>query len=65
MEIRIDEILLADYFCFIDEKNDNEFLSEEASDKLLDFLIEDVKEDDEIGKGLALLARLLKAAANK
>lgn len=56
---------LADYFCFIDKENDNEFLSEEARDNLVDFLIEDVKEDDEIGKGLALLARLLKAAANK
>lgn len=55
---------LADYFCFIDEKNDNDFLSEEASDKLLDFLIKDI-EDDEIGKGLAVLAKILKAAANK
>lgn len=56
---------LADYFVFVDKNNDNKFLSEEARDNLVDFLIEDVKEDDEIGKGLALLARLLKAAANK
>lgn len=55
---------LADYFCFIDEKNNNEFLSEEASDKLLDFLIKDI-ENDEIGQGLALLAKLLKTAAGK
>lgn len=55
---------LADFFCFIDEKNDNEFLSEEASDKLLDFLIKDI-EDDEIGQGLAVLAKILRAAANK
>lgn len=56
---------LADYFVFVDKNNDNKFLSEEARDNLVDFLIEDFKEDDEIGKGLALLARLLKAAANK
>lgn len=55
---------LADFFCFIDEKNNNEFLSEEASDKLLDFLIKDI-ENDEVGQGLALLAKLLKAAAGK
>lgn len=55
---------LADFLCFIDKKNDNEFLSEEASDKLLDFLIEDIK-DDEIGQGLAVLAKILKVAANK
>ena len=55
---------LADFFCFIDEKNNNEFLSEEASDKLLDFLIKDI-ENDEIGQGLALLAKLLKTAAGK
>lgn len=55
---------LADFLCFIDEKNDNEFLSEEASDKLLDFLIKDI-ENDEIGQGLAVLAKILKAAANK
>lgn len=55
---------LADFFCFIDEKNNNEFLSEEASDKLLDFLIKDI-ENDEIGQGLALLAKFLKAAAGK
>nr|DAJ67181.1 MAG TPA: hypothetical protein [Caudoviricetes sp.] len=55
---------LADFLCFIDEKNDNEFLSEEASDKLLDFLIKDI-ENDEIGQGLAVLAKILKAVANK
>ena len=44
---------LADFLCFIDEKNDNEFLSEEASDKLLDFLIKDI-ENDEIGQRLAV-----------
>lgn len=53
---------LADYLCYIDKKNDNEFLSEEASDKLLDFLIEDI-EDDEVGRGLSLLAKILKVAA--
>ena len=56
---------LADYFCFIDTENDNEFLSEEASDKLLDFLIEDIKDDDAVGQGLALLAKVLLANANK
>lgn len=55
---------LADFLCFIDKKNDNKFLSEEASDKLLDFLIKDI-EDDEIGQGLAVLAKILRAAANK
>ena len=55
---------MADFLCFIDEKNDNEFLSEEASDKLLDFLIKDI-ENDEIGQGLAVLAKILKAVANK
>lgn len=55
---------LADYLCYIDKKNDNEFLSEEASDKLLDFLIADI-EDDEIGQGLAVLAKILKVATGK
>ena len=56
---------LADYFVFIDMNNDNKFLSEEASDKLVEFLIEDFKEGDEIGKGLALLAKILKDAAKE
>ena len=56
---------LADYFVFIDKANDNKFLSEEASDKLVEFLIEDYKEGDEIGKGLALLAKILKDAAKE
>lgn len=56
--------LLADYFCFINKENDNEFLSEEANEKLVDFLIEDI-ENDEIGQGLALLAKILRAATNK
>lgn len=56
---------LADYFVFIDKNNDNKFLSEEASDKLVEFLIEDFKEGDEIGKGLALLAKILKDAAKE
>ena len=55
---------LADYLCYIDKKNDNEFLSEEASDKLLDFLIEDI-EDDEMRQGLGLLAKIVKVAAGK
>ena len=55
---------LSQFFCFIDDKNNNELLSEEASDKLLDFLIKDI-EDDEIGHGLAVLAKILKAAASK
>ena len=56
---------LADYFAFIDKANDNKFLSEEASDKLVEFLIEDYKEGDEIAKGLALLAKILKDAAKE
>lgn len=56
---------LADYFVFIDKANDNKFLSEEANDKLVEFLIEDYKEGDEIGKGLALLAKILKDAAKE
>ena len=55
---------LADFFCFIDKKNNNEFLSEEASDKLLDFLIKDI-EDDEIWHELVVLVKKLKAAARK
>lgn len=55
---------LADFFCFIDEKNNNEFLSEEASDKLLDFLIKDI-EDDEIWHELVVLVKKLKVAARK
>lgn len=55
---------LSQFFCFIDEKENYKLLSEEASDKLLDFLIEDIK-DDEIGQGLAVLAKILKVAANK
>lgn len=55
---------LSQFFCFIDDKNNNELLSEEASDKLLDFLIEDI-EDDKIGQGLAALAKVLKVAASK
>lgn len=56
---------LADYFVFIDKNNDNKFLSEEVRDKLVEFLIEDFKEGDAIGKGLAVLAKILKAAANE
>lgn len=56
---------LADFFVFIDKNNDNEFLSEEARDNLVDFLVEDFKEDDKVGQALALLRELLKAAAGK
>lgn len=56
---------LADYFVFIDKDTDNEFLSEEARDNLVDFLIEDFKEDDKVGQALAFLRELLKAAAGK
>lgn len=56
---------LADYFCFIDRENDNEFFSEEASKKLLDFLSEDLEKSDAIGKGLALLVKALLANTNK
>lgn len=56
---------LADYFCFIDTENNNEFFSVESKEKLLDFTIEDIK-DDEVRLGLANLAKiLLKKAANK
>lgn len=57
--------LLADFFVFIDKNNDNEFLSEEARDNLVDCLVEGFKEDDEVGQALALLRELLKAAAGK
>lgn len=56
---------LADFFCFIDNKNNNEIFSEEASRKLLDFLSEDLEKSDAVGQGLALLAKALLAAANK
>lgn len=56
---------LADYFVFIDKDTDNEFLSEEARDNLVDFLIEDFKEDDKVGQALALLRELVKATAGK
>lgn len=56
---------LADYFVFIDKDTDNEFLSEEARDNLVDFLVEDFKEDDKVGQALALLRELVKAAAGK
>ena len=56
---------LADYFVFIDKDTDNEFLSEEARDNLVDFIVEDFKEDDEVGQALALLRNLLKAAVGK
>lgn len=56
---------LADYFRFINEDGNYKILSEEASDKLLDFLTEDFR-DDEIGRGLALLAKaLLRNARNR
>lgn len=56
---------LADFFVFIDKNNNNEFLSEEARDNLVDCLVENFKEDDEVGQALALLRELLKAAAGK
>lgn len=59
---------LADFFVFVDNNNNNnnnEFLSEEARDNLVDFLVEDFKEDDKVGQALALLRELLKAAAGK
>ena len=56
---------LADYFRFINEDGNYKVLSEEASDKLLDFLTEDFR-NDEIGRGLVLLAKaLLRNARNK
>lgn len=57
---------LADFFRFINEENNYKLLSEEASDKLVGFLIEEIK-DDEIGRGLAILVKALKknAAKNK
>lgn len=56
---------LADFLRFIDTENNNEFFSVEAKEKLLDFTIEDIK-DDEVRRGLANLAKiLLKKATNK
>lgn len=56
---------LADFLHFIDTENNNEFFSVEAKEKLLDFTIEDIK-DDEIRRGLANLAKiLLEKSTNK
>lgn len=67
-ETNLEKILnnrLADFFQREDEEENYELLSEEASDKLLEYLLDDIKEDDEIGQGLAFLAKILKAAAGK
>ena len=66
-ETNLEKILntqLADFFKRVDSQANYELLSDEARDKLLDFLIADI-EDDEIGQGLAVLAKILRAAANK
>ena len=67
-ETNLEEVVntqLSKFFCFIDEKENYKLLSDEASDKLLEYLLDDIKEDDEIGQGLAFLARMLKDAAKE
>lgn len=56
---------LSDYFCFIEKVNDNKFLSKEASNKLLDFLSDDLEKSDAIGQALALLAKTFLANDSK
>lgn len=56
---------LSQFFCYMDDKNNHELLSDEAGDKLLEYLLDDIKEDDKIGQGLSILAKILKAAASK
>ena len=60
---------LAGFFCFIDDKNNNEILSKEVSDKLLDFLSDDLENSDAnidaTERGLALLAKAFLANASK
>ena len=56
---------LAQFFCFIDEKANHELLSEEAGDKLMEYLLEDIEEDDKVGQASLLLRELVKAAAGK
>lgn len=56
---------LADFLRFIDEDNNQGFLSVETKEKLLDFFIENIK-DDEIRRRMKSLAEaLLKKVANK
>lgn len=66
-ETNLEKILntqLADFFKRIDRQANFELLSDEARDKFLEYLLDDI-EDDEIGQGLAILAKILKAAASK
>ena len=67
-ETNLEKILntqLADFFKRIDRQANFELLSDEARDKFLEYLLDDIKDDDEIGQGLAVLVKILKAAANK
>ena len=56
---------LSDFFCFIEKVNDNKFLSKEASNKLLDFISDDLDKSDALEQALARLARAFLANANK
>lgn len=56
---------LSQFFCYINDENNHELFSDEAGDKLLEYLLDDIKEDDKIGQGLSILAKILKGAANK
>lgn len=67
-ETNLEKILntqLADFFKRVDSQANYELLSDEARDKFLEYLLDDIEDDDEIGQGLAILAKILKAAANK
>lgn len=67
-ETNLEKILntqLADFFKRVDSQANYELLSDEARDKFLEYLLDDIEDDDEIGQGLAVLAKILKAAANK
>lgn len=67
-ETNLEKILntrLAEFFCRIDDKANHELLSEEAGDKLMEYLLEDIEEDDKVGQALLLLRELVKATAGK
>lgn len=67
-ETNLEKILntqLADFFKRVDSQAKYELLSDEARDKFLEYLLDDIKDDDEIGQGLAVLAKILKVATGK
>ena len=67
-ETNLEKILntqLADFFKRIDRQANYELLSDEARGKFLEYLLDDIKDDDEIGQGLAVLVKILNVAANK